>query len=374
MKRSYSINNSHFRQKIALASFLFILVGLLPAMVTGESKKKKAIATPVKVDKIIKKTVRPFTTLIGTAEPYRKSRVASETPGLVIDFSVRVGQRIKEGDLLASVETRPLFLELKQAEASLAEANENYKNALSELERIEELFKTKTISSRRYDVALYAASAMKQRILALETRIEAIKYDIEKCLIKAPFSGFVVEEHTQIGQWLEKGGAVATIVDMDPILITVPVPDRYIRFVRPGQAVDLNFEFMAGNEKRKGHVRDVIPAGNEKARTFPVQIKVANSDFSILSGMSSGVRFPVGPPQSSLMVKKDAVVTRGDKHHIFVVNDEKAHLIPVKKGPAYGSYVVIEGKISEGQLVIVEGNERIRPEQEVRIIESSNKK
>lgn len=374
MKRSYSINNSCFRQKIALASFLFILVGLIPTMVTGESKEKNANATPVKVEKIVKKTVGPFTTLIGTAEPYRKSTVASETPGLVINFSVRVGQRVKEGDLLAGVETRPLSLDLKQAEASLAEANENYKNALSELKSTEELFQKKTISSRRYDVALYAASAMKQRILALETGIEAIKYDIEKCLIKAPFSGFVVEEHTQIGQWLEKGGAVATIADMDPILITVPVPDRYIRFVRPGQAVDLNFEFMERNEKRKGHVRDVIPAGNEKARTFPVQIKVANSDFYILAGMSSGVIFPVGQPHPSLLVNKDAVITKGDGHHIFVVNDEKAHLIPVKKGQAYDGYVVIEGKISEGQLAIVEGNERIQPEQEVRILESSNKK
>ncbi|MBW1864017.1 MAG: hypothetical protein JRJ02_16925, partial [Deltaproteobacteria bacterium] len=85
MKRLYSIENSCFGQKIALTFFLFILVGLIPAMVTGESKGKKA--TPVKVDKIIKKTVRPFTTLIGTAEPYRKSTVASESPGLVIDFS-----------------------------------------------------------------------------------------------------------------------------------------------------------------------------------------------------------------------------------------------------------------------------------------------
>jgi RND family efflux transporter MFP subunit len=372
MKRTYSIKNSCFRQKTALASFLFILVSIFPTMVTGEEKEKKA--TPVKVDKIIKKTVRPFTTLIGTAEPYRKSTVASEIPGLVIDFSVRVGQRVKKGDLLASVETRPLSLDLQQAEASLAEANENYKNALSELKRTEELFKKKTISSRRYDVALYTANAMKQRILALETRIAAIKYDIEKCLIKAPFSGFVVEEHTQVGQWLEKGGEVATIVDMDPILITVPVPDRYIRFVRPGQTVDLNFEFMARNEKRKGSVRDVIPTGNEKARTFPVQIKVANSDFSILAGMSSGVRFPVGQPQSSLLVNKDAIITKGNEHHIFIVNDKKSHLIPVAKGPAYGSYVVVEGKISEGQLAIVEGNERIQPGEDVRILEPSDKK
>ena len=353
-------------KKVVFVCFLLIWIGSI-----GPSDAKELrirMASPVKVEKIVQKSVRPFVTLIGTAEPSRKSTVASEIEGLVVSFRVILGKRIKKGELLATIEKRPLILQLKQVKASLAEANENYKNALSELRRTEALFEKKTISSRRYDVALYGASALKQRILALEAGIEAIKYDIERCSIKAPFSGFVIEEHTQIGQWLKKGGAVVTIVDMDPILVTVPVPDRYIHFLKVGQGLDLEFDFLPGDKMRKAFVRNIIPQGNEKSRTFPVQIKVANKDLSILAGMSARVRFSAGRPYKALLVNKDAVVTRGDNHHLFLVRDGKAVLMPVKKGYSYGGHVVVEGNISADQLAVVEGNERLRPGQAVRMI------
>jgi len=363
------MKNSYLFLKVISILFFFIWIVLPVTGVSGQSNKR--MAAPVKVEKIIQKTVRPFVTLIGTAEPYRRSTVASEVEGLVTDFSAELGKRIEKGEVLAEIERAPLFLDLKQAEASLAEAGENYKNALSEHQRAEELFKKKSISSRQYDIARYAANALKQKIRALEIKIEAIKYDIEKCSIRAPFSGFVVEEHTQVGQWLRKGGDVVTIVDMDAILVTVPVPDRYIYFIEPGQSVDLSFEFLPGKKDRKGKVRSIIRKGDEKARTFPVQIEVANKDFFILEGMSSTVLFPVGKSLQSLLVNKDAVVSSSDQHSIFIVEDGKAQMIPIIKGKAYGSLVVIEGEVRAGDQVVVEGNERLQPGQEVSIIQSN---
>jgi RND family efflux transporter MFP subunit len=354
--------------KFVLVFTLLIWVGLPVTVVSGQSNKRPA--APVKVEKIVQKTVRPFVTLIGTAEPFRISTVASEVEGLVTDFSAQLGKRIKKREILAEIERSPLFLDLKYAEASLAEASENYKNALSELQRTEELFKKKSISSRQNDIARYAANALKQKIRALEIKIEAIKYDIERCSIKAPLSGFVVKEHTQVGQWLRKGGDVVTIVDMDPILVTVPVPDRYIYFIEPGQSLDLAFEFLPGKKDREGKVRSIIRKGDEKARTFPVQITVTNKDFSILEGMSSVVQFPVGKSFQSLLVNKDAVVSSSEQHSIFIVKDGKAQMIPIIKGQAYGSHVVINGEVRAGDQVVVEGNERLQPGQEVRIIES----
>lgn len=368
MNSSFSMKKGYLFLKFVLIFTLLIWIGLPVTVVSGQSKKR--MGAPVKVEKIVQKTVRPFVTLIGTAEPYRRSAVASEVEGLVTDFSAQLGKRIEKREILAEIERSPLFLDLRQAEASLAEASENYKNALSELQRTEELFKKKSISSRHYDIARYAANALNQKIHVLEIKIEAIKYDIEKCSIRAPFSGFVVEEHTQVGQWLRKGGDVVTIVDMDAILVTVPVPDRYIYFIEPGQSVNLAFEFLPGNKNRKGNVRSIIKKGDEKARTFPVQIEVANKDFFILEGMSSTVLFPVGKSLQSLLVNKDAVVSSSDQHSIFIVKDGKAQMIPIIKGQAYGSLVGIEGDVSAGDQVVVEGNERLQPGQEVSIIHS----
>jgi RND family efflux transporter MFP subunit len=350
-----------------LALFLFVGVGLATSSAFGETRKKIPSA-PVRVEKIVEQSVRPYVTLIGTAEPYKKSTVASETEGMVVEFAVRLGQRVRKGDVLARVGKQPLVLDLKEAEAALAEAQENHKNALSDLERNEELVQKKAISTRQYDDARYRANALNQKIAALKARIEGIEYDLAKCCIKSPFAGFVVAEHTQVGQWLEKGGDVVTIVEIDPMLLTVPVPDRYVRYIKPGQVVDLSFEFTTGGQSKQGKVRDVVPVGNEKARTFPVQIEMDNPDFSVLAGMSASVRFPVGRPNTVLLVNKDAVVTNGNRHHIFIVNDDKAHLIPVKKGKAYGNQVAIRGEVTAGQRAVIEGNERLRPGQPVKIL------
>ena len=155
-----------------LALCALALVGRPAPLEAGDSKGPEA--SPVKVELIQKRTVRPSVTLIGTAEPFRKSTVASEIEGLVVRFPVRKGQKVKKGDALARIEIRPLSLEFKEAEALLAEANENYQNALSELRRTEELYKKKTVSSRSYDDALYTAKGMKQRILALEANFQDV--------------------------------------------------------------------------------------------------------------------------------------------------------------------------------------------------------
>ena len=371
MEKKIPPGNNLFGLHIVFVLSALIWVALPPSNVAGQPSGEEA--SPVVVERVISNSVRPTVTLIGTAKPHRKSVVSPEIEGVVAAFPVKKGQKIKKGEVLARVETRPFLLELKFAKANLAEEKVNHENAISEFRRVAELFKKKSISSRSYDDAFHNANALEKRILGLEARIETIQYHIEKCVIKAPFGGFVVEEHTQIGQWLKKGAEIVTIVEIDPILVMTPVPDRYIHFIKVGQKVDLEFDFLPGNKTRKGMVRDVIPEGNEKARTFPVQISMANSDFSILAGMSCRVSFPVGNLHNSLLVNKDAVVTNRDGHQIFVVQDGKALLVPVKKRQAHGSLVVVEGRLSEGDMVVVEGNERLRSGQKVNVIATSKK-
>jgi len=289
---------------------------------------------------------RPGATLIGTVFPFRRSAVAGEAEGLVVEFPVRRGQRVEKGQVLARIQEQPYRLRLKAARAGLAEARENEAEARSELRRISALFEKKSVSSRTYDETAYRVKALRARIMALEAKIETIAYDMSRCTVKAPFDGFVVEEHIQVGQWIKRGGTVVTLAQMDPVLVVVPVPDRYVH-----------------------RVRSVIPQGDEKARTFPVEIEVRNRDLSLLAGMSCKVKLPVGSPKEALVVSKDAVVTRRRGSHLFVVRDEKAVLVPVRRGEASGDRVAVYGELSAGEWVVVEGNERLRPGQPVRPME-----
>ena len=354
--------------KALLLCLLFFFLGVIDPVSGAE---KKTPAKPVKIEKIIKKSVRQVITLIGNTEPSMKGTAASEVEGLVTEFPVRAGQTVRAGDLLARVETTLLSLELKQAEAGLAEAEVNYQNILSDLETKEALFKTKAISSRDYDNVRYSANALKQRIAALKVRIEAIHYNLERCAIRAPFAGVVIEEHTQQGEWMRKGGPVVTLINLNPMRIIVPVPDRHIQFIEPGQTVEIDFEYMNPRQRREGRVSHIIPQGNLKARTLPVHVLLDNPGNNILSGTSSLVHFQVGEPYEALLINKDAFSGAGEQDHVFVIRNGKAEQVSVRRGHAYGSLIVTEGVLSDGEMVVVEGNERLRSGQEVRIIENA---
>ena len=244
--------------------------------------------------------------------------MASEVEGKVIAFSVRRGEAVKQNGLLARIDQRALTIDLDFARAQIREAEKNHENAKLELKRSEVLFNKKSISSREYDDVRFQAGALESRIRALQARIEAIKYDLERCTVKAPFAGFVVEEHTEVGQWAKKGGAIVEIVDIDPMVVTVPVPDRYVLFMKPGQKLQVLFHSLGDDGMLEGTVRALVPAGNENARTFPAEILVPNSDSLLLAGMSCEVRFPVGPAEEHILVHKDAVMAAGgDEYSLF---------------------------------------------------------
>jgi multidrug efflux pump subunit AcrA (membrane-fusion protein) len=113
----------------------------------------------------------------------------------------------------------------------------------------------------------------------------------------------------------------------------------------------------------------VLPTGNADARTFPVHIKLSNSDLRIKSGMEAVVTFKVGERRKALLVSKDAVVAAGNQRMVYRVVSEQVLPVPVKVLGYYGNDAAIEGDLKPGQQVVIRGNERLRPGQTVQVIE-----
>ena len=353
---------------IATVAFLLAVAFFSPGG-HSEAQEGGPRLSPVRVESVVQREVRPYVRLIGTSRAFRKSRVAFEVEGRVVAFDARRGGAVDRGGILARIDSTDIALQLQQAKAEVREAEAHFENAALELQRNRLLYQKKSVSSREYDDARFRAGALENRIAALKARIGTIENDLSRCRVRAPFAGFVVQEHSEVGQWAKKGGAVADIVDIDPILVRVPVPDRYVGFVKPGQEIDLRFQGLVAKGARKGFVRNVVPEGNEEARTFPVEITVPNPDGALLAGFSCEVRLPVGTLEPRILVPKDAVVPGGGTYHVYVIQDGKAQRVTVEKGLAYEGRLAVKGDLAPGDMVVVEGNERLRPGEGVRILE-----
>ena len=200
----------------------------------------------------------------------------------------------------------------------------------------------------------------------LENRIQQLQYDLNKSKIYAPFNGYITEEHTQVGPWLEEGGNVVELIDIDNVEVVVDMPEKYVHQVRVGEEVSVRFNSLPEIEF-KGQLVSIVPEADQASRAFPVKIKILNPDHTIKALMSAKATFNLGELKSASLVPKDSITDSGGTKIVFIVRNGVAQPVPVITGTALDNYIEIQGEFEVGEQVVVRGNERLRPMQPVEI-------
>jgi RND family efflux transporter MFP subunit len=303
--------------------------------------------------------------LPGSVESGTISLVASEVAGLVVEYPVREGDAVKQGQVVARLNQQSLEIRLRAAEAQLKEAEARQKLAERNYERARELLEGGILSRQQYDDTLYEFSAWQGRIDNLKAEIDRIRYDLDRSVITAPFTGVVVSKHTEVGQWLALGDPLLELLSLEDLEVVVNVPEQHFRSVRLGGAAVVTFEALPGREF-PGKISAVIPRADPQARTFPVKVRLPNRVGPIGVGMIAQVGLPAGGSYRATIVPKDAVVIRGNERFVYLLNgDNTVSPVAVKTGQGVGDWIEVRGRLSAGQRVVTHGNERLRPGQVV---------
>ena len=239
----------------------------------------------------------------------------------------------------------------------------------------------------------------KARVAMQDAIVRNLQSRVRKYTIVAPFDGFVVVEHTEQGEWLKQGDLVADVVALTEVDVQINVRESHIAHIQIGQEISVEIPALS-NLRMTGNVSSIIPQADIRARTFPVKVRVSNPirenatgnhSPMIKAGMIARAVVPTGARRKGLLVPKDALVLGGPSPTVFVVdatvpdindpiddkttsgslsNTGKVRPVPVKMGVSDGRLIEIEGPIKAGELVVVRGNERLRPGQDVAITES----
>ncbi len=207
--------------------------------------------------------------------------------------------------------------------------------------------------------------------------VERLKDQRTKHTIISRFDGYVTAEYTEVGQWVKQGDPVADVVALDEVEVVAYVVEQHVPFVRVGTQVTVDVPAIPG-QRFAGVVSDVVPQADVQARTFPVKVLVKNQftdEVPLLkAGMYARVNLPTGGKQTATLVSKDALVLGGRQPMVYIVTGAsaegesgKATPVPVQIGVAEGDLIQVMGEVQAGQLVVVQGNERLRPGQDVAI-------
>lgn len=353
----------------AFAAWTVLIAVLAPGSVVAGPSEKKGGRPPalVQVSTVVERIVVTRVTLVGTAEPWSETIVAAEEAGLVRKMLVDEGDRVKQNQTLCVQDASQLSLKIEAARAVVAEAAANQTRAEREWERLKQLYSIKSVSKKAYEDAQFEAQAAVKRVARLQVELYILLDQVKKKVVYAPVSGVVVERHTLVGQWLSKGDPVVTLIVLNPIRVMVPVPERYVSRIKKGDSSKVTFDALP-DRVFKGVIDAIIPRADGAARTFPVRIEIPNPKGTIKAGMLGRATLAVGNPHKAILIPKDALVLSGAGKSVYVINDQTAHLVQVKTGPAHGSLIEVKGNLKAGQRVAVRGNERLRPGQRVKVV------
>ncbi|MDW7710566.1 MAG: efflux RND transporter periplasmic adaptor subunit [Deferrisomatales bacterium] len=311
--------------------------------------------------------VKPGVSLVGSVQARAESLVAAEVAGLARQVEARRGRVVRQGDVLVVLRDAELDEELESARAEARLAEAELEKARADRARAEDLVRKQVAPQEALDSARRDAQVWEQRVAKAHAAVRLLEDRVSRQTVRAPFDGVVVEEHTEVGEWVPKGGPVARVADLAAVLVRVPVPEQYIVEVAEGQVVPVRLDALGGTEFQ-GSIRAVIPAGDPQARTFPVEVEVQNPQRLLRAGMTARVVLQLGESRRELLVPTDALVPRGMRTLVYAVVDGAAVEVPVEVVGYQGDRAAVQGALPPDAPVIVRGNERVRPGQPVRVV------
>ena len=345
--------------RYSLMTALFVavwLAGPAGAQMGGPALVRVATATV--------KNIAPVTAVPGTVVSRHDARLSAEVEGRLTEV-VDVGTRVEAGDAIARIEDTMLRLrhtELK-AEVTRAEARLRF------LEREEDRF------TRLAESNLAAATQLEQtrsdRDVALgdlevaRSRLEQNEDRLDRTAIRAPYDGVVVERLMMPGERVVEGSMVVRLVDPSDLEVIARAPLDYYPYVKPGQVLELT----SRERTEQGTVRTVVAVGDRNTHQFELRLDLEGRLFPI--GQTLRVAIPVSETRQVLTVPRDALVLRSQGASVFVIADDNtARQVPVTPGVGQGRDIEVVGEISAGDRVVVRGNERLQPGQDVQIMDS----
>lgn len=332
--------------------------------------------------------------LTGTVEPWKTVILSAEIGGKLENFRLSEGQTVRQGQVLASVNARALSAQKNQAEANykLSQLQEKwqkqnlskqvdlaetgYANAASTYSRQKQLYQEQVVSAQNFDNSETSLANSKlqlelqkiSRSAGLEvnqqqTRVaaaslEVARVSLSQASISSPLSGYVNRVNAENGEVVSPGMALAEIVQMNPVKLTVGVPERDIATVTLGQEVDVSFDALP-NQSYKGQIIFIAAVAEQESKTFPIKIRLDNPGFKIRGGMIGRISLSQGQVSNAIVVPQDAVIDEKGGRFVFIEQDGVARKTSVTLGPRQGTEVVISSGLKAGDALITFGQRNV---------------
>jgi membrane fusion protein (multidrug efflux system) len=367
-------NGRDFRMRLLMA------VCLVLPLLAGCDEKKQAAAPPanpaVGVRPVAMKGVSQAFEFVGHIKATDKVEVRARIEGFLEKVAFHEGQDVKAGDLLYQLEQPPFQAQVNTAKANVAQLEAQHRNAELTLGRAQYLIKTVAGQQSNVDSALASERALAAQIDGAKAQLQTAEINLGYTEIRSPISGRIGRTVYTLGNLVNPAsGVLATIVSQDPIYVLFPVSVRDLEIIREARRneegglakIDIRIRLSNGKDYPQRGVWNLTdPQVDQQTDTLIMRAIVPNPERQLVDGqfVTAVIRERREAPR--LLVPQAALQVDQSGYYVLVVDDQhKVEQRRIQTGPNQDTDVVITSGLKEGEKVVVDGIQKVRPGQTV---------
>lgn len=308
----------------------------------------------VSVSAVASNTNTPFLSVSGKIQSTNSADLSTRIMGYVSKVYVNVGDKVKKGQLILSINSSDLQAKKAQVEASVAEAQAAFNNSEKDYNRFKNLYAQNSATPKEMDDMTARFEMAKARLEAAKQMRNEVNAQFAYSNITAPFSGVVTSKMIESGDMANPGMPLITIETPGAFEVIAMVPETEISEIVTGAEVDVLVKAI--HTSLKGTVSEVSTSAKHTGGQYLVKIALNKTEDNILSGMFVTVQFPVERQAQNTMVliPTEAIVTQGQLSGVYTISQSNTAMLRwLRLGRQYGDLVEVLSGLSANESYII---------------------
>jgi RND family efflux transporter MFP subunit len=360
-----------------LPACAWVLIAVAFAVVLSgcsESVPEEELIRPVRTEQVFRTGGDRVRTFSGTARAGVESNLSFRVAGTVQRVAVKVGDTVRQGQLLAELDPRDYELRVESAEASLAQAKARARNAESNLDRVRGLYENNNASRTDYDAARAESEYSAAQVSSAEKQLELARSQLSYTRLTSPLQGAVSAVELEVNENVPIGRTVVVTTSGSRPEVQVAMPEVFITHVREGEPVQVTFDALPAQVFPATIIEVGVAAGG-LATTFPVTVRLSEASHEILPGMAAevAIRFQTVDGRERIIVPPFAVGEDRQGRFVYIAEPGADDLAVARRTMVTVGDLTEEGLeildgLEEGELLITAGISRIKDGMQVRLL------
>jgi membrane fusion protein (multidrug efflux system) len=267
-------------------------------------RNRSAAAIPVKAEAVVRTEISRSVFKNTTLEADRWVDVRARRQGQVVKILKEEGDPVREGDVIAELDSDEARLQVRQMDVAYMDAKRNFT-------RVEKIFKRNLVSEEHFETA-------KTQMDRADAQLDQAKLNHSYTRVLAPISGIVTVRSVEIGNVVTNNQVIFSVANFDPLIARIRVPEKEIGRIAVGQEARISIE-SEGEKAFEGRVKMISPVVDPESGTIKVTVEIPRSNRILRPGMFASVHIITETRTNALVIPKKALVLEGEGNQVFVL-------------------------------------------------------